>query len=91
VLELAEEALDEIALAIDAPVYRTVYQALAGRRDMGFGAAGSDQIEQCVGVIASVGDHMTAFEAAQQERCCTQIVVFAGGQHEPYRQAILID
>jgi len=91
VLELAEEALDQVALAIDSPVYGTMYQALAGRRNMGLGATGSDQVEQCVGVIAAVGDDMAAFEAIQQDRRRAQVMVLSGGQHEPYRQAILID
>jgi hypothetical protein len=58
---------------------------------MGFGPAGSDQVKQCVGVIASVGDDVTAFEASQQMGSRTQIVVLAGCQHEPHRQALLID
>lgn len=45
-LELAEEVLDQIALAIDAPVDGAMDQPLAGRRDMGLGAALADQIEQ---------------------------------------------
>ena len=58
---------------------------------MGFGPAGSDQIEQVIGVIAAVGDDVTAFEASQQERRGAQIVVLSSGQHQPHRQAILID
>jgi len=45
VLEFAEEALDQIALAVDAAVDGAAHEALAGRGDMGFGPAGSDQIE----------------------------------------------
>lgn len=89
-LELAEEALDEVALAIDALIYGTVDETLAGRGDMSFCAAGSDQIEQCVGVVAPVGDDVTAFEPGEQERCRAQVVVLSGGEDEPYRQAVLI-
>ena len=45
VLELAVEALDQIALAVVSPVYRAVNQTLSGRGGMGFGPAVSDQIE----------------------------------------------
>jgi hypothetical protein len=58
---------------------------------MGFGPAGPDQVEQCVGVIAAVGDDVTAFEAGEQERSRAQIVVLSGGQHQPHRQAVFID
>jgi hypothetical protein len=91
VLELAEEALDQIALAVDAPVDGAVNQPTAFRRDVSCGAAGSDQLKQGVGVIAAVGDDVTAFEASEQERCRAQVVVLSGGQHEAHRQAILID
>jgi hypothetical protein len=91
VFDLAEEPLDQIALTIDAPVYRTVYQALAGRGDMSFGSAGSDQVEQRIGVISAIGDDVTAFEAGEQEWCRAQVVVLSGGQHQAHWQAVLID
>jgi hypothetical protein len=84
VLELAEEAFDEIALAVNAPVDRAVHKALAGRGYVGFGAAGSDQVEQRIGVVATVGDDVSAFEASKQERCGAQVVVLSGGQYEPH-------
>ena len=90
-LEFAEEALDEIALPVDAFVDRTVNEALAGRRDVGLGATGPDQIEHCVGVVASVGDDMTAFEADEQKRSCAQIMGLAGRQYKTHRQAVFID
>jgi hypothetical protein len=93
VLELAEEALDEIALAVDTPVDGAMHETLAGRRDVGFGAAGSDQVEQRIGVIAAIGDDVTAFEAGKQEWCSAQVVVLwpsapdapAGRSHRPRR------
>ena len=90
-LELAEEALDQIALAVDASVNRAMHETLAGGGDMGFGAAGPDQVEQRIGVITSVGDDVMAFEASEQERCGTQVMVLSGGQHEAHWQAVLID
>ncbi len=90
-LELAEEALDEIALTIDAFVDGAVDKTLAGGRNMGLGAAGPDQVEQCVGVVASISDNVAAFETVEQLRGRAQIMGLAGGQHEAYRQAVFID
>lgn len=58
---------------------------------MSLGTAGSDQIEQCIGVITSVGDDVTALQAREQAWRRTQIVVLPGSQDEPHRQAVLID
>jgi hypothetical protein len=58
---------------------------------MWLGAAGPDQFEQGVGVIASVGDDMAAFEAFEQARGGSQIMSLTRGQHEPHGQAFLID
>ncbi len=58
---------------------------------MRLGAAGCDQIEQRVGVVATVGDDVAAFETGEQKRCCAQVVVLSSGKHQPNGQAILID
>ena len=65
VLELAEEALDEIALAIDASIDGSMDEPLAGRRDMRFGPGSADQVEQSVGVVAPVGNDVAALETCQ--------------------------
>ena len=84
-LEFAKEALDQISLTIDAAVNGAMHYALAGRGDVGFGSAGSDQVEQRIGVIAAIGDDVPAFEASEQKGRRTQIVVLSGGQHKPHR------
>ena len=58
---------------------------------MRFGAGGSDQLEQGVGVVASIGDDMAAFEASQQLRGGAQVMGLSGGQQQSDRQAILVD
>lgn len=90
-LELAEEALDQIALAVDAPVNGTMDQTLAGRRDVSLGAACPDQVEQSIGVIATVGDDMAALQPFEQMGCGTQIVGLPCGEHEPDRQTVLVN
>jgi hypothetical protein len=57
---------------------------------MSFGSAGSDEIEQSVGVIASVGNDMVAFEAGQQMRGRIQIMGLAGRQDQPHGQTVFI-
>jgi hypothetical protein len=91
VLELAEEALDEIALAIDAAVDRAVHETLAGRGDVGPGAPGSYQIEQGIGVVAAVGDDVTAVQAGEEVGRRRQVMGLSCGQDEPDRQAVFID
>ena len=89
--EFAEEALHQVSLPIDAFVDRTVDDALTGRRNVGFGAAFSDQVKERVGVVATIGDDVSALETFEQERCRTQVMGLAGGQHETDRQAVLVD
>jgi hypothetical protein len=50
VLELAEEALDEIALTVDAAIDGPMGNPAAGRGDVRLCAGVSDQREQSVGV-----------------------------------------
>jgi len=50
-----------------------------------FGTGSADQLEQGVGVIASVGNDVAAFEASQQLRGRTQVVSLSGGQQEADR------
>ena len=57
-LELAEEALDEISLPVDASVDRSMDYPLAGRWDMSLGSGRSKRIEQGVGIVATVGDNV---------------------------------
>lgn len=58
---------------------------------MCLGTAGTDQIEQGIRIIATVGDDVAAFEAFEQTRSGTQIMSLARGQHEPHGEAFLID
>ena len=58
---------------------------------MGLGAAGPDKIEQRIGVISAVGDDMAALQPFEQVGRSAQIVSLSCGEHEPYRQTVLID
>jgi hypothetical protein len=91
VLELAEEALDEVSLAVDAAIDGPVGKPAACRGDVRFCAGASDQREQIVGIVTAVGDDMAAFEALQQLGSGPQVVGLAGGKHQADRQAVLVD
>ena len=90
-LQLVEEALDEIALSIDLPIDRAVHQAIPGGWDLGLGAAGTDQSEQSVGVIAAIGNNVSALEAVKQVWCGSQVVCLPGGQHDAYWQPVFVN
>lgn len=53
--------------------------------------AGSDKFEQGIGIVAAIGNDMTALQAVEKMWCGSQVMGLAGGQHEPDRQAVLID
>lgn len=90
-LQFAEKTLDEIALAVDAAVDRAMHEPPAGRGDMRRCAAGSDEFEQRVGIVAAISDNVVALQTGQQIRCGAQVVGLAGRQHEADRQTVLID
>ena len=66
-------------------------ESLTGGWDMRLGAACPDQIQQGVGIIATVGDDMLALQTGQQLGSGPQVVGLSGGQNQPHRQAVLID
>ena len=78
-------------MPIDAPADRTLHQTLPGGRDLSLGAAGTDQGEQCVGVIAAIGNDVAALETLKQVRCGSQIVGLPCGQHDADWQAVFVN
>ncbi|MDU6568839.1 MAG: hypothetical protein E6515_14620 [Enterococcus faecalis] len=73
-LELAEEALNKIALAVDAAADGALDHSLAGGRNMSPSSAGSDHVQEGIGVVTTVGHNITAFEPLEQKWRGTQIV-----------------
>ena len=55
-LEFVEEALDEVALAVDREVDDAANADIGLAWDMGFGAAGLDQVDDGAGKEATIGD-----------------------------------
>lgn len=54
--EFVEEAFDEVALAIELGIDRTLDAAVALGRDMGAGTVFGDKFENGAGIVAAVGD-----------------------------------
>ncbi len=92
VLDLAEEALDEVALAIEHLAETGFPFAIGFGRDVWHRALRLDQIADPVGVISFVGqDDGAGIEAIQQPVCGRPIVRLTCCQAEPDREPLRID
>ena len=87
VLELVEEAFDQIALAIEPAVDRALYFAVALGRDVSFAAPAGDELYQVLPVITAVGDNISKRQAIEQGRSYRFVGGMTGGEQQPDRQA----
>lgn len=67
-LELAEQAVDEVALAVKRGGDRTLEPAVAPGRDVGSRAPFGDQPEDGLGVTAAVGDDVAGRTKSGEQR-----------------------
>ena len=58
---------------------------------MRLGAAGPDELEERIGVVAAIGHDIAAFEAGQKIRRGSQVVRLTRCEYQAHRQAVLID
>lgn len=92
VLQLVEEALDEVALTVDRGVDRSLLLAVALGRDVGRGAVGGDLFEDGASVVAAVGDRVAGrSEPGQQRRHGGLVGGLAWAEQDAQRQAVGID
>ena len=92
VFEFIEEALDEVALAIDVSFDDALDADVALRGDMGFGAGGFDLVDDREREVPAVGDDIARQRHAIDQRRKRRLVGgLAGGEQEPDRQAAGID
>jgi len=92
VLELVEETLDEVALAAEFGIDRSLHLAVAPGGDVAAPAVCRDQVEDGAGVLAPVGDHVTGGGMCGQQRCDRRLVGgLARRQRDRRRQAAVID
>ena len=91
-LELAEEALDEVPLAIEDLAEARFPFAIGFGEDVRHRALGLDQIADPVGIISFVGqDDGAGIEAIQQPVGGRPIVCLTCCQAEPDREPLRID
>lgn len=91
-LQLREEPLDEVALAVEPFAEARLPLAVALGRDVGRGALFLDQITDAVGVIGLVRQHYGAWaEMVEQLIGDLPIVRLPGGQTEPDREPLRVD
>src|SRR4030095_5529316 len=91
VLQLVEEALDEIALAIDRVGAGAVNEPAAEAWNMGSCSGLTDEIENGVAVIAAVGDNVASRHQIPQEfRHDALVVRLPCAQNDANRQTIVI-
>jgi hypothetical protein len=92
VLELAEEALDEIALPVELWVDGSLELAILLCGDAGDASGGGDEIDDGLGVIASIGDEQLGGRQTVDQVCNGGLVgSLSRRQQDADRQAILVD
>lgn len=91
-LQLGEEALNEVALAVEPLAEAGLPAPVAFRRDVGRRALLLNQFADAIGVIGFVGQHDGArAKMIEQPVNDLPIVRLPGGQAEPDREALRID
>ena len=91
-LQLREEALDQVALAVESLAEARLPAPVALRRDIGRGTLLLDQIADAVGVIGLVGQHDGArAEMVEQSVGDLPVVRLPCRQTEPNGEALRID
>ena len=91
-LQFAEEALDEIALAVERLAEAGLLFAVGFGRNVGNGALRLDQVADAVGVIGLVAEHDGAWgKAIEEGEGSRRIMRLARAQAEPDREPLAID
>ena len=92
VFEFVEEALDEVAPAIEAGIDRALRFAVALCRDVGNGAVCGQEFEDGVGIVTAVGNGIAGgLEAVDQGRDGGLVGGLAWREQQPDGQAVGID
>ena len=89
-LDLEEEALDEIALAIEGVVARRLGRCFP-RRDDGNGVLGADGFAKCLGIVALVAKNVFSREIGDEGLGLGIVARLPWGQDEAQRIAEGID
>lgn len=89
-LDLEEEALDEIALAIEGVVARHLRRC-SPRRDDGNGVLGADGLAKCLGIVALVAKDVLSRDVGDEGLGLAIVARLPWGQEEAQRIAQGID
>lgn len=90
-LELAEEAFDLIALAVDGRIDGALDLAILLGGDVGASALGGDEVDDGLCIIAAVGDERWCRRQAIYQGSNRSLVGgLPGGEHDAQRQTILV-
>ena len=91
-LQLREEALDQVAFAVKPLAEAGLPASVALGRNIGRGTLVLDQLANAVGVIGFVGEHDGAWtKAVEQHVGDLPVVRLPCGQAEPDREALRVD
>lgn len=91
-LQLGEETLDQVALAVEPLAEARLPASVALRRDVGRGAPVLDQLADAVSVVGLVGQHDGARAKLVEQRVGDLPVMrLTSGQAEPDREAMRVD
>ncbi len=92
VFEFVEEPLDEVTLAIDLGIDRSLDLDVALGWDVRNGATGLDKLDDGAGVIAAISDHIAGQgQSMEQHRRGGYVGGLAGREDEPDGQATGVD
>ena len=86
-LELVEEALDEVAFPVERLVGGVWPAAVTARRDDGLGPGLQDGVVEVVGVIGAVGDDGVGRQAIDQVVGAGDVVLLPRSRQQPCRIA----
>jgi hypothetical protein len=90
VFEAREAAFDAIALFVEVFVVLALLLAVTFGRDDGNRAHGGHMLDDGIGVVAFVGQHMADLPLSQQGDGLGAVVDLSGGHGEVYRQSLFV-
>ena len=91
-LELVEEALDEVALPVEGGIDGALEPDVALGRDVGLAAPGVDHLDQSACVVSSIGDEgFGRWQGLDEGRRYGLVGGLAGGQDQPDGPSLFVD
>lgn len=86
-LELVEEALDDVSLLVQVGIVVALFFSVALGRDDDFGSRPVDTVDEAIGVVAFVGDGGAGLEALDKIMGKGNVVALPGAGQQTHRIA----